>query len=108
MPTIDPVYRFWISIVVTIAVGISSGTLVLTNAIPAALIQPFTAWCGIIAFIGSAIVSAVNGMATTTQSRLASAAAVPEVKSIVTTQSMADIAPSMKVVGPPAATGGKQ
>ena len=36
--SIDPKWRFAISIVVTVAIGISQGTLVLTNAIPAAYI----------------------------------------------------------------------
>ena len=84
MPTVDPTIRFWISIVITVAIGISSGTLVLTNAVPANLIQPLTAWCGIIAFVGSTITTILNGGATTTGSRLASASAIPEVKSIVT------------------------
>ena len=107
MPHFDPATRFWIGIVVTVAIGVSSGTLVLTNAIPTNFIQPVTAWCGIIAFVGSAITTTFNGLGMTTQSRLASAASVPEVKSIVTTQAIAEIAPSEKVVGPPAATGTK-
>jgi hypothetical protein len=107
MPNVDPVVRFWIGILVTTAIGVSSGALVLTNAIPADLIKPVTAWCGIIAFTGSAVLTTLNGMATGTQSRIASVASLPEVKSIVTTQSLADITPSDKVVGPPKATGQK-
>ena len=108
MPYIDPKIRFWFGIAVTIAIAISQGTLALTNAVPADLIPYVTAWCGILAFVGSAILTALNGAATTTQSRLASAASLPEVKSIVTTQAMADATPSLpKVVGPPPATGTK-
>lgn len=107
MPHVDPMIRFWISVIVSIAIGISSGTLVLTNAIPVDLIKPVTAWCGVIAFVGSVVTTTLNGMATTMQSRLASAAAVPEVKSIVTTQAIAETTPSAKIVGPPAATGTK-
>jgi hypothetical protein len=98
MPHVDPTVRFWISIIVTLAIGVSSGTLVLTNAIPAEYIKPVTAWCGIIAFIGSAVMSTLSGMGMTTQSRLASAAALPEVKAIVTTAAEASAAPSEKVV----------
>jgi hypothetical protein len=98
MPHVDPTTRFWISIIVTIAIGVSSGTLVLTNAIPPDYIKPITAWCGIIAFVGSAIMSTLSGMGMTTQSRLASAAADPSVKAIVTTQAEAAAAPSDKVV----------
>jgi hypothetical protein len=98
MPHVDPTVRFWISIVVTIAIGVSSGSLVLTNAIPADYIKEVTAWCGIIAFVGSAIMSTLSGMGMTTQSRLASAAADPSVKAIVTTAAEASAAPSDKVV----------
>jgi hypothetical protein len=98
MPHVDPTVRFWISILVTVAIGVSSGALVLTNAIPPDWIKPVTAWCGIIAFVGSAGLSTLNGMGMTTQSRLASAAALPEVKAIVTTAAEASAAPSDKVV----------
>ena len=55
MPNIDPVVRFWIGAIVTAAIGVTQGTLVLTGAIPAEWIHPVTAWCGIIAFFGSAL-----------------------------------------------------
>jgi hypothetical protein len=100
VPNIDPVARFWIGIVVTLAVAISGGTLNLTHAVPQEYIPYVTAWCSIIAFLGSAVLTTLNGMATGTQSRIASAASLPEVKSIVTTQTLADATPSDKVVGP--------
>jgi len=108
MPHIDPTVRFWIGIAVTVAIAVSGGTLNLTNAIPHDYIPYVTAWCAIIAFFGSALLTSLNGMATTTQSRLASAAAIPDVKSIVTTQEIAETTPSDKVVGPPKATGTKE
>lgn len=83
MPTIDPSVRFWVSLVVTVAIGVSSGTLVLTNAVPADWIKPMTAWCGILAFVGSTIMTLLSGAATTTASRIASAAQAPGVKGIV-------------------------
>lgn len=97
MPTIDPIARFWIGVLVTVAIGVSSGSLVLTNAIPTDWIKFVTAWCGIISFTGSALLTALNGMATSAQSRIASAAAVPEVTNIQTTKAIADAAPSPKV-----------
>jgi hypothetical protein len=84
MPTIDPVMRFWIGVAVTCAIAISQGTLNLTHAIPNEIIPYVTAWCGIIAFVGSTIITAVTGIGMTTQNRLASAAAIPEVKQIIT------------------------
>ena len=98
MPYIDPKIRFWFGIAVTIAIAVSQGTLALTNAVPAELIPYVTAWCGILAFVGSAVLTALNGAATTTSSRIASAAAIPEVQKIVTTEAVAAAAPSDKVV----------
>jgi hypothetical protein len=99
MPHVDPTVRFWIGVVVSVAIAVSSGTLVLTNAIPHDWIPMVTAWCGIIAFVGSASLTVLNGMGATTQSRLASAAALPEVKAIVTNAPLAADTPSDKVVG---------
>ena len=96
--SIDPKYRFAISIIVTIAIGISQGTLVLTNAIPAAYIPMVAAWCGIIAFIGSAVNTTISGMGMSSQSRIASVASLPEVKAILADPPVATAAPSDKVV----------
>jgi len=119
MPNIDPVVRFWIGIAVTVAIAISGGTLSLAHVIPVEYIPTATAWCSLLAFVGSAILTALNGFASTNSSRLASVAQVPldqkldaiatipEVKSIVTTQALAEATTSDKVVGPPKATGTK-
>jgi hypothetical protein len=80
MPHIDPTVRFWIGIVITVAIGISSGSLALKGAVPPEWIPYVTAWAAIIAFIGSALLTALNGAAMTTSSRIASAAAVDGVK----------------------------
>jgi hypothetical protein len=99
MPNIDPIVRFWIGVLVTAAIGVTQGTLVLTGAIPADWIKPVTAWSGIIAFFGSAALTALNGAASTTSSRVASAASLkgvtridvsPEVAKEVTPTTRAD------------------
>lgn len=105
--TIDPKWRFIFGLVITFAIGVSSGAVVLTNAIPVDWIKPAIAWCGIIAFVGSAAQTTISGFGMTSQSRLAAAATLPEVKSIVTTQAVADATPSDKVVGPTTGTGTK-
>lgn len=87
---VSPIARFWIGVVVTIAIGVSSGTVVLTNAIPDAWIKPAIAWCGLIAFGGSALLTALNGLANTRASKLESAASVPEVQKIITTPEVAN------------------
>src|SRR5580698_1503755 len=96
--SIDPKWRFAIGLMVTVAIGVSSGALVLTNAIPADWIKPVTAWCGIIAFVGSATQTTISGLGMTSQSRIAAAASLPEVKQIVATPETANAAPSDKVV----------
>jgi hypothetical protein len=101
MPHIDPIVRFWIGVVVTAAIGVGNGTLELTNAVPGAWIPTVTAWCGIIAFLGSSLLTALNGMGSTAQSRIASAASVDGVSKIVTTPALADAAPSDKVIPTP-------
>lgn len=97
--SIDPKWRFIIGLLVTFAIGVSSGAVVLTNAIPVDWIKPATAWCGIIAFIGSSITTTISGLGMGSQARIAAAASLPDVKAIVTTAPAAEAAPSEKVVG---------
>lgn len=107
---IDPKWRFIIGLLVTFAIGVTQGTVSLTNAIPADFIKPVVAWCGIIAFFGSAITTAISGLGMSNSSRLAAAQPVPlpdklqslvtnnpEVQSVVTTQAVANATPSAKV-----------
>lgn len=103
MPYVDPKIRFWIGIVVTVAIAVSNGTLVLTNIVPHDWIPYVTAWCGLLSFTGSSALTALNGAATTTSSRIASAAADPNVAHIVTTPAIANSAQftsDEKVVAP--------
>lgn len=83
MPHVDPTIRFWISFGVFVAVGISGGTVHLTHMIPADWIDAVTAWIAFFAFAGSGFVSLLNGMAMTNDSRIASAAVVPDATSKV-------------------------
>ncbi len=99
--TVDPVVRFVIGLTVTLAIGITQGTVSLTNAIPDVWIKPVVAWCGILAFVGSFITTAISGLGITSQSRIAAAASLPDVKAIVTTPEVAQAAPSEKVVSKP-------
>jgi hypothetical protein len=89
MPHVDPIIRFWIGVLVTVAIGISQGALSLTHAIPENAIPAVTAWAGIIAFLGSAVLTTLNGAGATVSSRVASAAAVAGVKRIDVTPEVA-------------------
>jgi hypothetical protein len=55
----------WITIIgllVTIELGVVNGTIKLTNAIPDAWVPRVQAWCGILAAIGGAIITALSRM----------------------------------------------
>jgi hypothetical protein len=94
-------------LLITLAIGVSSGAVVLTNAIPADLIKPVTAWAGIIAFLGSAAQTGLQGLGMTNANKAAAAqtlpadqkiavaAAAPEVQQIVTTRAIAEAAGSV-------------
>jgi hypothetical protein len=98
MPTIDPKWRFIIGLVVTFAIYVTQGTIVLTNAIPQEFIKPVVAWCGIIAAMGSTITTVISAVGMSNSNRIASAAVIPEVQKIVTTEAIANATPSDKVV----------
>lgn len=96
--TIDPKWRFIIGLLVTLAIGVSQGAVQLAHAIPADWIPIAVAWAGIIAFTGSAAQTGISALGMTSQSRIAGAASLPEVKAIVATAPAAQAAPSDKVV----------
>lgn len=90
MLTLSPTARFVIGVFITLAIGISSGAVVLTHAIPDAWIPIVTAWAGIFAFIGSAVQTGLQGIGMTTTNKIANAAADPNVKQIITTSEIAN------------------
>lgn len=104
MLTLSPGARFIIGIMITAAIGISAGTVQLTHAIPEKWIPIVVAWSGIIAFIGSAVQTGLQGIGMTNANRSAAAASLPvdqkialaasepEVKQIVTTTALAQAA----------------
>jgi hypothetical protein len=57
----DPKFSFWLGVVVTAMIGIAGGTVHLTNAIPADWIPAVTAWASLLAFFGSALLTAMHG-----------------------------------------------
>jgi hypothetical protein len=89
MPNLSPIFRFWLGVAISSAIGVTQGTLVLTNAVPDGWIKAAIAWAGIIAFVGSLIRNATDATALTASSRVASAAAVVGVKRIDVTPDVA-------------------
>jgi len=120
MPNIDPKVAFWIGLTVFVAgvVG-NAGVNFFDGALPADVIPPLVKWCAIIGTLGNGIMTYIAGSNMTNAGRLANVQPVPlpqkmdslvannptEVKSIVTTQALADATDSEKIVGPPVATG---
>jgi len=98
--TIDPKFRFIIGLVVTFCIGVSSGTVVLTNAIPHDWIPIAGAWCGIIAFVGSSVMTGVSALGMTTASRANGAANDSAIdKVVMKSTAQADSMPNSKIVG---------
>lgn len=60
---IDPKISFWLGVVVTALIGIGGGTVSLTHAVPPAWIPTVVAWCNILSFLGSAVLTALHGFA---------------------------------------------
>jgi hypothetical protein len=104
MLTLSPNIRFWVGVLITTAICISAGSLHLNGAIPDSWIPAVVAWSGIIASIGSAIQTGLQGIGLTTTNKIATAstlpadqkiaiaAASPEVTQIVTTREIAQAA----------------
>ncbi len=92
--------HFWIGLAIFVASAISTGTIHLTNAIPDAAIPYVTAWAGIFNVIGTGYLTSALAMHNASPaSKIDAAAALPEVKGIVTaTAAIAEAAPSDKVV----------
>jgi hypothetical protein len=88
MLTISPGARFMIGIAITLAIGISSGAVVLTNAIPGEWIKPVEAWCGIIAFVGSAAQTGLQGLGMTNANKVAAAQTLPDEQKVAIAQTV--------------------
>lgn len=89
---LNPKWRFIIQIIGFITIGISQGTVNLTNVVPGDFVKPVVAWCGLLAFIISGITTALSGFGATTSSVIQAAAALPDVKQVVTTPTIANAA----------------
>lgn len=91
--------HFWLGLVIFMASAISSGTIHLTHAIPDVAIPYVTAWSSIISVVGTGYLTAALGLHNASpQAKMEAAAALPEVKGIVTTRAMAADTVSEKVV----------
>ena len=60
MSGIDPKWPTLIGVLVVIEQAVGQGTIKLTDAIPASAIPIITAWCNILAFVGTTIMTAMS------------------------------------------------
>ena len=92
--------HFWIGLAIFISTGVASGGINLSHMIPDASIPYATAWLNFFSFIGSGYLTAALGMHNASpEAKIEAAAALPEVRGIVTTMpATAEAAPSEKVV----------
>jgi len=67
----DPKFTFWLGIAVTIAIGVTNGTVHLTDIVPPEYVKPATAWMGLLAFVGSTVTTAMAGMSSSKAGPLA-------------------------------------
>lgn len=88
MLTLSPGARFAIGLCITLAIGISSGAVVLTHAIPSNWISTVVAWSGIIAFIGSAAQTGLQGLGMTNANKISAAQTLPTDQRVALAQSL--------------------
>lgn len=76
----NPKFGFYLGILVTIEIGISSGTVSLTHAIEPDWIPTVTAWAGLAAFVGSTVLTFLHAYSSGQPGPLVSLPAPPAAK----------------------------
>ena len=59
---VDPRITFWLSLITTLAKGVTSGAVHLAGIVPAESIPTVTAWLGLIVFVNMSVITAMSGM----------------------------------------------
>lgn len=96
---VDLNIHFWAGVLIFAAGGISNGTVHLTHMIPEVAIPTVIAWSSFISWLGSGyLTGALLLHNASPQAKLDAAAALPEVRGIVTTPALATDTVSNKVV----------
>src|ERR1700704_4060875 len=80
--TVDPRISFWLNVVLTILIGLSTGAVSLSGVADAATAKSLVAWCGLGAFILGAINTALFGMSNTVAGRINAVKALDEVRRV--------------------------
>ena len=59
---VNPNISFWLGVITTIMIGISSGAVKLTNVVPTDWIPYVLGWTSLFAFVNSAVLTALHGV----------------------------------------------
>lgn len=93
--TVDPRISFWLNVVATILIGLSTGAVSLSGIADAATAKSIVAWCGLGAFILGAINTGLFGMANTTAGRINAAKGSDDVANVDIKRSAVGVARDM-------------
>lgn len=74
MNGIDAKWVFYLGLIVTIETAIGNGTVSLTNVVPLEWAPYIKAWCDLLAFIGTALMTAMSGYSSASKGPLAKVA----------------------------------
>lgn len=80
---VSPTVIFWISLVTTIAQGVTSGTVHLTGLVPADWIPYVTGWLGLAVFVNMSLLTALTGVSSNARGPLAGPPTVDEAKAVM-------------------------
>jgi len=79
----DPKFTFWLGFFVTCAIGVSTGTVHLTDIVPADYIKSVTAYIGLFSFVGSTLLTAMSGMSSAKSGPLAPAPTIAQAQQVM-------------------------
>ena len=71
MNGIDPKWVMWLGVLVTIEQAVGQGTVKLTNVVPEAWAPGVIGWCNLLAFVGTAIMTAMSAVSSSAKGPLA-------------------------------------
>lgn len=80
--TVDPRISFWMNVILTIMIGLSTGAVSLSGVADAATSKSIIAWCGLGAFILGAINTALFGMSNSAAGRISAARSLDDVERV--------------------------
>lgn len=80
--TVDPRISFWLNIVLTAMIGLSTGAVSLSGIADAATAKSIVAWCGLGAFILGAINTALFGASSSVAGRINAVKVLDEVRRV--------------------------